>query len=138
MRRVLAAILTCGVIATVLVPTLGSGASAQPELRASSRGERITCLTGIRYVEFIFTGPRVKAACADLHYHLIRTFGRSSPSLASGGTVNENTFAHDGHGSVTVIEVGADNSDINALAAGVLVSDGYRIHWGRWTSYQVP
>jgi hypothetical protein len=135
----------CSAIAlALLVPSTGGGATpsstdSQSVAEASSATPgAITCITGINLVEFIFTGHTVQRACADLRYHMIHTFGRSAPSLESGAFANENRFAQRQGGSVTVVETGSDNSDINALAAGVLLGDGYRVHFGRWTSFQVP
>lgn len=135
----------CSAVAlAIFIPSVGGGATASSlgsrsvaESSAATPGA-ITCITGIHLVEFIFTGQPVQRACADLRYHLIRTFARTAPSLEAGAFVNENRFAQRRGSSVTVVETGSDNSDVNALAAGVLLGDGYRIHFGRWTSFQVP
>jgi len=61
----------------------------------------------------------------------VRVLGSADPSLISGTTINQTTFARDKAGdAVTVMEVGADTGDINTLAAGVLAADGYSIHFG--------
>lgn len=97
------------------------------------------CVTGTQGVEFLATGPEAARACSDLRSRIVRAVGSADPSLISGSTINQTTFALDNAGDhVTVMEVGADNGDINTLAAGVLAADGYSVHFGGSTTFQTP
>ncbi len=97
------------------------------------------CMTGTQGVEFLATGPNAARSCGDLRLRIERVIGPADPSLISGSTINQTTFARDSAGDhVTVMEVGADNGDINTLAAGTLAADGYSIRYGDTTSFQSP
>jgi hypothetical protein len=97
------------------------------------------CLTGTQGVEFLATGPNAAQACSDLRFRIVRVIGSADPSLISGSTINQTTFARDNAGDhATVMEVGADTGDINTLAAGALAADGYSIRYGGSTTFQTP
>jgi hypothetical protein len=97
------------------------------------------CMTGTQGVEFLATGPKAARACSDLRFRIVRVIGSADPSLISESTINQTTFARDKAGDhVTAMEVGADNGDINTLAAGVLAADGYSIHFGAATTFRTP
>jgi hypothetical protein len=129
-------------LAIGLVAGAGIAAAVRPaESRSATQAvERgADCVTGTQDVEFLATGPSAHRACVALRLRIERVIGEGNPSLESGSTINQTTFAHDSSGdAVTVMEVGADNGDINTLAAGVLAADGYSINFGRTTTFRAP
>ena len=75
-----------------------------------------------------------------LRYRLVHALPTSTgPSLPPGNYVNEASFAHDSYGDyVVVLEIGADNGDVNSLAAGVLAADGYQIKFAGSRGFMAP
>lgn len=97
------------------------------------------CVTGLTGVEFLFYGPHSRSACELLRARLVHAFSANDPSLLAASFVNEQQIASDARGdAVIVLEIGADNGDVNTLAAGVLAGLGYHLNSRALSGFMGP